>query len=375
MPFRDPKTKNFYADLRPRRLGKPTGRRIRKLMPKVRTWQEAEEEERRLLREIQLELSGERISSPVFEDFANGEYKRWVKGNKKRVHEAERLVSILCASTHLKGKRLDEIFPDDIERLKADMRATISNRGTRLKPGTINTHLAELSAIFRQAVASRKARANPMHGVKYLPNQPASFCILEYHQEPHLFSVLESARCDWILPMARIALLTGMRCLEILSLREGDIDFGRDMLYVRDPKWSEDKRKTEGIPISQEVRNVLLSLPVRRGWYFSSPTGGKLRQGAVSTRFGYQAQVRAQLTNLTFHSLRHTFGTRLADAGFKVGEIMRLMGHQSPTMAARYLHPSDKSLRAAVESASTRPKVLEFEILDSGRADGKTTKR
>src|SRR5438270_755011 len=37
----------------------------------------------------------------------------------------------------------------------------------------------------------------------------------------------------------------------------------------------------------------------------------------------------AGITNFTFHDLRHTFGTRLADAGVDVVKIKELMGHAS----------------------------------------------
>lgn len=38
---------------------------------------------------------------------------------------------------------------------------------------------------------------------------------------------------------------------------------------------------------------------------------------------------RSGITHFTFHDLRHTFGTRLADAGVDVVKIKELMGHAS----------------------------------------------
>jgi integrase len=54
------------------------------------------------------------------------------------------------------------------------------------------------------------------------------------------------------------------------------------------------------------------------------------------------------LTNFTFHDLRHTFGTRLADAGVDVVKIKELMGHSSIVTTMRYIHATDQGKRAAI---------------------------
>jgi len=49
------------------------------------------------------------------------------------------------------------------------------------------------------------------------------------------------------------------------------------------------------------------------------------------------------------HSLRHTYGTRLGEAGADAFTIMRLMGHSSVTVSQRYVHPTPEALETAVE--------------------------
>ena len=49
------------------------------------------------------------------------------------------------------------------------------------------------------------------------------------------------------------------------------------------------------------------------------------------------------------HSLRHTCGTRLGEAGADAFTIMRLMGHSSITVSQRYVHPTPEALERAVE--------------------------
>ena len=49
------------------------------------------------------------------------------------------------------------------------------------------------------------------------------------------------------------------------------------------------------------------------------------------------------------HSLRHTYGTRLGEAGADAFTIMRLKGHSSVTVSQRYVHPTPEALERAVE--------------------------
>ena len=60
-----------------------------------------------------------------------------------------------------------------------------------------------------------------------------------------------------------------------------------------------------------------------------------------------------------FHDLRHTFTTRLLEAGVGIRSIMAITGHKSLAMFQRYSHPSDSHLKAAVESLRGRPPVSE----------------
>lgn len=49
------------------------------------------------------------------------------------------------------------------------------------------------------------------------------------------------------------------------------------------------------------------------------------------------------------HCLRHTYGTRLGEAGADAFAIMRLMGQSSVTVSQRYVHPTPEALERAVE--------------------------
>ena len=53
--------------------------------------------------------------------------------------------------------------------------------------------------------------------------------------------------------------------------------------------------------------------------------------------------------DFVLHSLRHTFGTRLGEAGADAFTIMKLMGHSTVTASQRYVHPSPEAVELAFE--------------------------
>ena len=58
---------------------------------------------------------------------------------------------------------------------------------------------------------------------------------------------------------------------------------------------------------------------------------------------------RAGLQDVHFHDLRHTFATRLVQAGVDLYKVQRPLGHKSPMMTQRYAHHCEESLRDGVE--------------------------
>ena len=90
------------------------------------------------------------------------------------------------------------------------------------------------------------------------------------------------------------------------------------------------------------VREALLQLSKQSGnaeYVFTNPDTGT-RYNDVKKSFSAACR-EAATTNFTFHDLRHTFGTRLADAGVDVVKIKELMGHAS-IVTTIALYPRDR---------------------------------
>jgi integrase len=57
--------------------------------------------------------------------------------------------------------------------------------------------------------------------------------------------------------------------------------------------------------------------------------------------------------DFVLHSLRHTFLTRLGEAGADAFTIMKLAGHSSVIVSQRYVHPTPESVELAFDRLET----------------------
>jgi integrase len=57
------------------------------------------------------------------------------------------------------------------------------------------------------------------------------------------------------------------------------------------------------------------------------------------------------LINLTFHDLRHEATSRLAEQ-FQIHELMKITGHRSTKMLARYYHPRAEDMAKRMRRSS-----------------------
>jgi len=339
----------YYTDIRPRKNGVPTGERIRRLIQKVKNMTQAIEAERRIAASI---IEGrETVEVPYLSDFLETIYMAWARENKAQPDMDERVIKTLCASPSLKGRRLDEVSVIQIEGYKRERKSATSKWKKSYKLSSLNLELSILSRAFRLAVDAGLTRSNPVRLTGRFEADAAPFRVLLPEEESKLWAALSDGPA-YLLPMARLALLTGMREGELLALDKSSVDFRRDMLFIANPKWKKDPRRTEGLPFGREARTLLVDLCARTDRLLFTEGGREIARTVTSHSFTLRAR-RAGLAGLTFHHLRHTFGSRLGDAGRSPYEIARLMGHSNIKTSMVYVHTGGDRLREALECASS----------------------
>jgi integrase len=177
-------------------------------------------------------------------------------------------------------------------------------------------------------------------------------------EEERLMAALTGRKAH-LRPLVILAINTGMRRGELFNLTWEKVDFTRNVIYVSNTK----SRKDRVVPMNQTVRDELIRMSEQADGEFvfvSKRTGLNLTE----TKKGFNAACQdAGIKNFRFHDLRHTAGTRLADAGADAFTIKEILGHSSIQTSAIYVHATDEGKRRAVEALafySSQKSCLKF---------------
>jgi integrase len=74
-------------------------------------------------------------------------------------------------------------------------------------------------------------------------------------------------------------------------------------------------------------------------------------KSVTDIKHGFKAALKeAGIENLRFHDLRHTAGTRMADANVPITAISDILGHADIRTTTRYAHATDEAKRRAVKA-------------------------
>ena len=124
---------------------------------------------------------------------------------------------------------------------------------------------------------------------------------------------------------------------------------------------------TRPIPMTPRARKTLETLwqsqgRPSEGWVWPAPTrSGHIENSGI--RDQHSEAFRALEKNLTpvrpfvLHELRHTFLTRLGMTGIDLWNFMRIAGHSSPAVSARYVHAQESTILVAMERLESLPVV------------------
>src|SRR5947199_2894499 len=211
---------------------------------------------------------------------------------------------------------------------RAEMETWRRKKMTTCRPATINRDLSRLRRMFSLAVEWGLLEESPMQGIKFLRENNARTRYLSLEECQRLIA---SCMAPHIRAMVSVALHSGMRLGEILNLRWYDLDFSSGFILVRDSKNGESRH----VPMDTILFALFRAYPRRVGadLVFSSSSGGRI----VAVRTGFQnACKRAELTDLDFNELRHTYASQFVMAGGDLYILKEILGHKSITMTTTY---------------------------------------
>ena len=296
---------------------------------------QALKEGHRTVRQIKVREFTDAVGS--FLDWARMEYR----AHPNSYHRIA--TSLTSAKLFLGREAVSLIDEGSLERYKT---WRINEHGIR--DITLRHDLHALSKFFGYAVKQRWARENPLRNVD-IPSDAEAVRIHVLAPEEERQYFLRAAKHQDLYDLGRIILNQGMRPDEVTCLRKADVDLGRGQLCIASGK-SPAARRT--LDLTSEGRHILARrMSGHSQWVFPSPRNpGKHinRLNGAHDRVCSAASKAGSPFTFVLYDFRHTFATRLAQAGVDLATLAAILGHSSIRIVQRYVHPTAEHKRNAM---------------------------
>lgn len=216
-----------------------------------------------------------------------------------------------------------------------------SYRDDRLRMVSEPTVRREL-VVLRHAIETAKREwgypfpTNPVSGIKIPQHGTPRTRRLTEEEFETLMQAAAKAKTWYLFPIIALAIETGMRRSEILSLRWQNIDERRAVALLPFTKNGESRL----VPLSTKARSTLNIVKGRHDTLVFP-----ISENAF--RLSWERIVRKlRFHDLHFHDLRHEAISRFFEKGLSLPEVALISGHKDPRMLFRYTH-----LRAEIVAA------------------------
>jgi len=318
------------------------------------------------IREIVLEtverVTGKRTESPTVSEWL----ERWIRTERgavagRTMMRYEQIVRDFLSSIGTQAQApLEALTTDTILQFKERWLS-----GGR-SPRTVNQTIKILKLPFKIALEEGLIDRNPVAPVRPIRASSAKKGVFRPEQIQRLLDVTEG---DWK-GLILCGYFTGGRLVDLARLTWDDIDLSEKTITFVQTKTGASVQ----IPIHQNLYEYLLELhrsddPKRPVFpkLFDKPGAGKsglsmsfkrlmeragIDEGVARKKDG---KLGRNVSQLSFHSLRHSFNSAMANADVPLEIRQKLTGHASKDMNKHYTHLELETVRRAVESIPQLP--------------------
>lgn len=304
------------------------------------------------------------LTGPVTVREAAERYMAWYREHRRAVKETEHALTVHILSA-FGERRLDSLSAPEIKnwldhlasqpaRVRTGRLATRQRHKAapktanekRARRATANRILNILKAVVNRAFQDGLvADDSPWRRVK--PFAKVDEARIRFLNDAEGVRLVNACAPD-LRELVKGALLTGARYGELAGMRAQDVDAKGATVYIAQSK----SGRPRHVPLNSE--GVAL---------FRGSVTGKKGDELVFTKkdgtpWGKNHHVRALLAAceaarikpaVSFHELRHTYASHLAQAGVDLLAISKLLGHADTRITSKhYAHLADKTLAAAV---------------------------
>jgi integrase len=242
-------------------------------------------------------------------------------------------------------------------------------RADGLSSKTVQNHLNFLHGVFAFATKRGWVASNPVAQVDRPKKARSPHRRLRFLSPAELDALIRAVPDDRLgdveRPLYLTAAMTGIRQGELLALRWCDVDWAAGRIRVADnyTRGEFDTPKSEfgrrSVPMADRVARAL-ERHFQQSLYrtddnlvFCHPDSGHVLDPSKLRKRFKEALTCAAVNQITFHELRHTFGTQMAAAGAPLRAIQEWMGHGDAKTTEIYAHyaPDASGGRAFAERA------------------------
>ncbi len=216
---------------------------------------------------------------------------------------------------------------------------------------------------FDQAATNGMIVRNPVNGVEMPKQTKPQIRVLSHDEQERFIKALDGFE---LRPMFMLALCTGMRRGELLGLTWDCVDFRNKTITVRqsatrykdpvtgqavhtlkEPKTWTSYRK---IPMVDNIIPILRNHMEGQRIHMTNPkwnpndlvfcsSKGTIIEANTVNRYLNQIIKRAELEKFSMHALRHTFATRMMEAGVPAKVVQEMLGHKDVALTLNtYTH-------------------------------------
>jgi integrase len=309
---------------------------------------------RKVLNDMSEKVTGDTLIAPSVEEYLAD----WLKGNAARNRPAtlERYantVRLFVAGLNGKAKKpVTSVTPKDVE----DFLTARLNSG--VAPKTAIVDLKTLNTAFRRAEAYGTILKNPVSAVRPPKAESSERDIFTQEEVEKLFDAAPTVEWQTLIILGYFV---GARLGDCVAMKWDNVLPERGVIVYTQQKTG----KKVVVPMHFHVNQHLNYLSTFGITGHLCPklaakgSGGKhgLSEGfkRIVIKAGIDPMVvegkgKRKFTKRTFHSLRHSFNSALANLGVSQEVRKKLTGHSSDGMNDRYTHLQEESLKKAMNA-------------------------
>jgi integrase len=263
---------------------------------------------------------------------------------QNRSHRSYVEPALTVWETHIDQKTLlTKITPAHIDDVKLQRAHAVAH-------STVDKDLAVLKSFFNWCVARNLAVSNPVKRVKFFNDDNSRLRYLtedEYERLIRAAAKIETS--PYLAEKIILSVHTGLRRGSLFRLRWDEVDFLNRVLRIPRTK----SGRPHAVPLNATVLATLQALYSERlpdcPYVFAHATGRNAGEPVQDVKNAFHTALKAaDISDFTWHDLRHTFASWLIMKGASLRSVAELLGHRGLRMVMRYGHLSPAYLSAEV---------------------------